>query len=222
MKKDINEPMLPIIENVILDSLDGSTWIRGGTAAGSWKNVTVSVGPTTYLYFYNGNTTIDNITISKGKGVLCGANATIQNCNFGTAKIFTSANLNINVASKNCTFTDFVTQCLASSTGSTNKTYYTVSLTILDKLGAAVTSPHVKIVDAQSNVLFDDTWTTDLDVLVFQDVNVGGTRTQTQFNPLDVTISATGYQTYKTVLTLTNLNRSQTISLQPALGYGFA
>jgi hypothetical protein len=162
--------------------------------------------------------TINNLIFARTGAVLVGVNSvTVENVDFGTAKLFTTSNANVTSTAKNCTFSGTLAS-QTNPTGSNNKVLvaYTLSLDIRDQDNNALSDCTVTVVDSSTAELFNGTWSTDLVVTVFEDRNTAPDTGYTDFNPITLTISKTGYETYTSTFTLTNTNRRLLIALAPA------
>lgn len=164
------------------------------------------------------NATINNLIFARVAAVLVGVtNVTIENVDFGTSKLFTTSNANVTATAKNCTFSGTLAS-QTNPTGSNNKAYvaYTLSLDIRDQDNNALSGCNVVVTNAAATELWNGPWSADLVITTFEDRATAPDTGYTDFNPITIVISKTGYETYQATFTLTNLNRRQLIALAPA------
>jgi len=170
-----------------------------------------------YVLIYRA-ATINNLIFARTAGVLVGVTGvTVENVDFGTSKYFTTSNANVTATAKNCTFSGTLAS-QANPTGSNNKVYvaYTLSLDIRDQDNNALSGCNVVVTNAAATELWNGPWSADLDITTFEDRATAPDTGYTDFNPITIVISKTGYETYQATFTLTNLNRRQLIALAPA------
>lgn len=163
------------------------------------------------LYFYTDDIVIDNIILGKGAYYAIGAtNANLTNTRIITGKKVKTFN-NANPAyATDCIFEDPYATAHSDAADDIFYVRYTLNLTVLDVANSTISSPTVRLVDSQSTELFNGTWSSDLIVTVWGK----NLTTVTDYNPMEIWISKSGYETYYQKFTLGYDNRKMTIRLR--------
>jgi len=136
--------------------------------------------------------------------------ATVSNTDFGTDTDWYVANNNVKANCVNCKFDNIETQVVTSSSGTQGYVYYTYEAEVHDLYSNDITDFNLTIVDALGRTLHDGQYTTPIDILVYNETQIGA---DYWYNPLNVTIDADGYIPYETRFNLTYDNRYQTYTL---------
>jgi hypothetical protein len=183
------------------------------STTGSISNTTFMTNGTAYIYASAIN--INTLFLSRSDGILCGVGtqALITNTDFQTNKLFRIGNSNCTGTVRDCIFrTSFTAQVQGVGTNNTARVEYSVTLSIKDVAGNNITSPNVKITNNVGTVLFNGAWSTPQNILVWKETS----SVETDYNPITITISKAGYETYESTAPITS-KYDEIITLKPAL-----
>lgn len=206
------------IVNSVFDASGNGVYFPSGAYSLSITNSAFAHATASTTVLIYRNATINNLIFARTAAVLVGVNGvTIENVDFGTSKLFTVGNTNNTAIAKNCTFSGtLASQTNPTGAGNKAQVKYTLSLDIRDQDNTALTGCNVVVTNSAATELWNAVWSADLDIMTFEDRYSAPDTGTTDYNPITIVISKTGYETYTATFTLTNLNRRQLIALAPA------
>lgn len=194
---------IKVIENCLLSN-QSICFFVGLDENSSFKNNILDMGSASFwFYVYTDKLIIDNLTFTRGMGILTTAANIIENVNFGT-KLFHSYQT-IGGGLLNCQMDDFTTQIKYPMYNNSNvSVWFTLTIKIQDEEGNELSDVNVKI-DNNVETLINTTWTGSYNVKTYmKERDSLGAENQYNYNPFKITISKTGYETYFIETSFTN------------------
>jgi hypothetical protein len=209
------------IQNCILDAAGQIFWIS--QPANSKLTNAITISGSSYLYVYDSDLAISNLTMSRGTGVLIGiSGVTLQNVDFGSTKRLYIGNNGQTGAALDCRFSGVLADQILITTNCSAFVRYSVSVSVLNSSGESLSGFHVRLVDSAGTVIYSGVYSSAIVCTVYTAVNVSGTVTRTNLNPVEIWVSKPGYLTVYRKFTLDNDSRKVQVTLlhSPTPGRG--
>ena len=162
------------------------------------------------FYVYTNDVDIDGLKMTDTKGLYCGRGAVVKNVDFGTRTLQRAYDAEMHLI--NCTIVNSNISNINPTAGADRYVYkkYTFDLTVLDKNGNPINGVNVAIRDTDGTSVVSTT--TDASGEISQQTitayqkwwveSESWAEYEKDFSPFILTISGTGYETYKQSFTL--------------------
>jgi hypothetical protein len=200
--------------NSIFETMTNSIYYLVSTSYGNIKNTVFSLRNQN-LYMYSTNMIIDNIIFGYINGILAGVTgSTVENTDFGTNKIFRSANPNVHIYAVNSKFANIDAQTTAGSSNNYVSVQYDLDITLIDKDGNNIPDFDISVRDNFGSIIHNGAYTEPIRITTFRKYYSGvPPAIATYFNPITYTIKKENYIDYTSTMNLSENNRKITYTL---------
>ena len=205
---------IKVIKNCVFSQMDTFFFTTVGVGSVLENSVLEMKSDAGWWYVYTDKLKINNLTFTRGKGVLTTESITLENVNFRDKEF---ANYYLpNSAILNCSMDDYDTQLTGLLKDNANvSVLFTLGIDILDSEKNVISGCNVKI-ESEEGVVFNDTWTTDFNARIFYKERIDGVISSYAYNPFTITITKDGYETYESKFEITE-KTDLIITLKPVV-----
>jgi hypothetical protein len=219
----VEDPQVACTCDIQSSQLSGYAWYFNG-ASGNLKNTLLDMGSTSlFFYQYSSSLILNNAFLSRSAGLVAGANGVVvSNLDFSGGQEARTGNNNTTAYVRDFIFNDIPAQIRANSSNNKINAQFTLSLSILDEQNNAVATPTVNITDSQGTAVFNDVWSADVILTVYQKRQTSPDTGATDYNPFTLEIKKSGYKTYKSKMNITaktslkiTLDKVKNLNLSP-------